>query len=235
VYNYPGVDLFLLQIYDKNEGRHKMKTLNAAQAKSMMIQVAGVMVDSKEIMCEADRNIGDGDHGIGMANGFDAARQELDNQDFDDVYKVFFTVGRTMIKVMGGASGIIFGTLFYAGSKNMEPKSEISLPEFTTIFDQALIDIKAKGQAKVGDKTVVDALEPMVDAMKLIAANDISLADFLQIAYDSAVAGKESSKQFIAKFGKAKTLGERAVGYPDAGAVSLTLIMKAMLDWAKTR
>jgi dihydroxyacetone kinase phosphoprotein-dependent L subunit len=212
-----------------------MKTLNAAQAKSMMIHVAGVMVDSKEIMCEADRNIGDGDHGIGMANGFDAARQELGNQEFDDVYKVFFTVGRTMIKVMGGASGIIFGTLFYAGSKNMEPKPEIDIREFSMIFEKALTDIKAKGQAKVGDKTVVDGLEPMVDALKLNAEKDISFEELLQAAYDGAMAGKENSKQFVAKFGKAKTLGERAVGYPDAGAVSLTLITKAMLDWAKAQ
>lgn len=70
-----------------------MKTLSAAQAKSMMIYVSAVMVESKEIMCEADRNIGDGDHGIGMAKGFGAALQELVNQEFDDVYKVFFTVG----------------------------------------------------------------------------------------------------------------------------------------------
>ena len=105
----------------------------------MMIHVAAEMVELKEIMCEADRNIGDGDHGIGMAKGFDAASQELGNQEFDDVYKVFFTVGRTMIKVMGGASGIIFGTLFYAGSKNMEPSPEIGIKEFTTIFEKALI------------------------------------------------------------------------------------------------
>jgi dihydroxyacetone kinase phosphoprotein-dependent L subunit len=212
-----------------------MKILNAVQAKSMLIHVASVMVDSKEIMCEADRNIGDGDHGIGMANGFDAARQELGNQEFDDVYKVFFTVGRTMIKVMGGASGIIFGTLFYAGSKNMEPKSEIGVKEFSAIFEKALEDIKIKGQAKVGDKTVVDGLEPMVNALKENSTKDITFEVLLQAAYDAAVAGKEASKQFIAKFGKAKTLGERAIGFPDAGAVSLTLILKAMLDWVKAQ
>jgi dihydroxyacetone kinase-like protein len=210
-----------------------MKRLSAAQAKSMMIHVSNVMVESKEIMCEADRNIGDGDHGIGMSNGFDAARQELANQEFDDVYKVFFTVGRTMIKVMGGASGIIFGTLFYAGSKNMDPVAEIDTKGLTEVFEKALNDIKAKGQAKVGDKTVVDALEPMVVAMKNDVVKDATLEDLLQNAYDAAVTGKETSKQFIAKFGKAKTLGERAIGYPDAGAVSLTLITKAMVDWIK--
>jgi dihydroxyacetone kinase phosphoprotein-dependent L subunit len=212
-----------------------MKTLSSTQAKSMMIYVAAKMVESKEIMCEADRNIGDGDHGIGMAKGFGAALQELGNQEFDDVYKVFFTVGRTMIKEMGGASGIIFGTLFFAGSKNVEPASEIGVKEFTTIFEKALVDIKAKGHASVGDKTVVDGLEPMVDSMKINSQKDISFEDLLKIALDAAIAGKEASKQYIAKFGRAKTLGERAIGFPDAGAVSLTLILQAMLDWVNAQ
>lgn len=212
-----------------------MKTLTSTQAKSMMIYVAAKMVESKEIMCEADRNIGDGDHGIGMAKGFGAALQELGNQEFDDVYKVFFTVGRTMIKEMGGASGIIFGTLFYAGSKNVEPSPEIGINEFTTIFEKALIDIKAKGHASVGDKTVVDGLEPMVESMKINAQKGITFEELLQIALDAAIAGKEASKQYIAKFGRAKTLGDRAIGFPDAGTVSLTIIMQAMLDWVKAQ
>lgn len=212
-----------------------MKTITAAQAKSMMIFVSAAMVEAKEIMCEADRNIGDGDHGIGMAKGFGAALQELGNQEFDDVYKVFFTVGRTMIKEMGGASGIIFGTLFYAGSKNVEPASKIGVKEFATIFDKALIDIKAKGHASVGDKTVVDSLEPMVEAMKANAEKDITFDQVLQIGLDAAIEGREASKKYAAKFGRAKTLGDRAIGYPDAGCVSLTLIVKAMLDWVKTQ
>jgi dihydroxyacetone kinase-like protein len=137
-----------------------------------------------------------------------------------------------MIKEMGGASGIIFGSLFYAGSKNVAPSSEMNTQEFATFFDKALTEIKLRGKASVGDKTVIDGLEPMVNALKENANGDISFEDLLQLAYDAAVKGKEASKQYVAKFGRAKTLGERAIGYPDAGAVSLTLITKAMLDWA---
>jgi dihydroxyacetone kinase-like protein len=212
-----------------------MKTLTSTQAKSMMIYVAAAMVESKEIMCDADRNIGDGDHGIGMAKGFGAALQELGNQEFDDVYKVFFTVGRTMIKEMGGASGIIFGTLFYAGSKNVEPKSEITIKDFVVIFEKALTDIKLKGQAQVGDKTVVDALQPMVEAMQKSAEGDPTFSEIIQIALEAANQGKENSKNYVARFGRAKTLGDRAIGFPDAGAVSLTLIMQAMLEWVKSQ
>lgn len=199
------------------------------------MSVAKVMVDSKEIMCDADRNIGDGDHGIGMAKGFEAAFNELSIQDFDDVYKVFFTVGRTMIRVMGGASGIIFGTLFYAGAKNMEPKAEIDVNDFANIFEKALTDIKAKGQADVGDKTVVDGLYPAVIAMKDCAGKGSTFEQLLQSACIAAEDGKEKSKQYIARFGRAKGLGERAIGYPDAGSVSLTIILNAMLEWVKAQ
>jgi dihydroxyacetone kinase-like protein len=210
-----------------------MARLTAAQAKAMMLVVAQTVIANKEFLCEADRNIGDGDHGIGMANGFEAAQSELASKDFTDVYQVFSTTGRTMIKVMGGASGIIFGLLFYAGSKNMPPKSEITTAELVEIFEKADVEIKAKGQAKPGDKTLIDALDPMVAAMKAKAAEEASFPEMLEAAYRAAEEGKEASKNYIAKLGKAKTLGERAIGYPDAGCVSLTVIIKAMSSWAK--
>jgi len=212
-----------------------MKSLSAAELKSMLMHTCQVMVDSQEIMCDADRDIGDGDHGIGMARGFGAALGELQNQEFDDVYKIFFTVGRTMIKEMGGASGIIFGTLFYAGSKNIEPSPVLTVENFCTVFAKALTEIKARGQAQVGDKTVVDALQPMVEAMQQNIEKDLSFEEMTQIALEAAIQGKDNSKQYIARFGRAKTLGDRAVGYPDPGAVSLTLIMQSMLDWLRTQ
>ncbi|MGE5582910.1 MAG: dihydroxyacetone kinase subunit DhaL [Bacillota bacterium] len=209
-----------------------MNRLSATNMKEMLIFVANAVIDAKEMLCQADRNIGDGDHGVGMANGFESARQELESKEFSDVYKVLATVGRTMIKVMGGASGIIFGLLFYAGTKDTVPKAEINTIEFSEIFAKALVEIQAKGQAKVGDKTIVDALVPMVESLKESAAKDVSFKEMLLKAYVAAEKGKEASKNYVARFGKAKTLGERAIGYPDAGAVSLTVIIKAMSDWA---
>src|SRR5512138_2923072 len=112
-----------------------MPGLTASQARSMLLAVAQQVIANKELLCEADRNIGDGDHGIGMANGFEAAQKELAATEFGDVYQVFSTVGRTMIKVMGGASGIIFGLLFYAGAKNMPPSGEVNQVQFAEIFE----------------------------------------------------------------------------------------------------
>ncbi len=208
-----------------------MKSLNTAQLQAMMITMCSNMIESKEIMCEADRQIGDGDHGIGMAKGFEAAQALLKDQTFDDVYKIFFTIGRTMIKEMGGASGIIFGMLFYAGSKDVEPSPTLNVKEFVIVFEKALSEIKARGQAQPGDKTVVDALQPMVEAMQKNIENDLTYKEMVKIALDAAIQGKEESKKYPAKYGRAKTLGERAIGYPDAGAVSLTLIMQSFFVW----
>lgn len=208
-----------------------MRSLNTSQLKDMMIYMCGEMIKSKEIMCEADRHIGDGDHGIGMAKGFEVARENLANQTFDDVYKVLFTIGRTMIKEMGGASGIIFGMLFYAGSKDVKPSMTLSVNDFTLVFEKALSEIKKRGQAQPGDKTVVDALQPMVEAMRQNVEKDLAYKEMVKIAFDAANRGKDDSKKYIAKYGRAKTLVERAIGYPDAGAVSLTLIMQYFFDW----
>jgi dihydroxyacetone kinase phosphoprotein-dependent L subunit len=210
-----------------------MSGLTAAQARSMLLAVAQTVIDNKEYLCEADRNIGDGDHGIGMANGFEAAQKELNAAEFTDVYQVFSTVGRTMIKVMGGASGIIFGLLFYAGAKNMPPAAEISPAGLADIFGKALLEIQAKGQAKLGDKTLIDGLEPMVQAMKRSAEAGASFPAMLEAAVEAAEQGKEATRKYVARLGKAKTLGERSLGYPDAGCVSLTVITRAMSDWAR--
>lgn len=208
-----------------------MNTLTASQLKEMLMVVGQEVIAAKEMLSEADRNIGDGDHGIGMANGFEAVLQELANKDFSDVYGVFSTVGRTMIRVMGGASGIIFGLLFYAGAKNQQPKEEMTTREFAGMFEKALEEIQLKGQAKLGDKTLVDALMPLAASLAAAAEEGADFETMLARGVEAAEEGKEASKAYVAKFGKAKTLGERAVGYPDAGCVTLTVIVKAMHHW----
>ena len=212
-----------------------MHSLSASQLKELLVFVSDRVIASKEVLSEADRNIGDGDHGIGMATGFEAARQELEKTEFTDAYSVFSVLGRTMIKVMGGASGIIFGLLFYAGAKNMPPKPDLTPSELAVVFAKALAEIQAKGGAKPGDKTLVDGLLPMVEAMQAEAAKNAGFKEFFAAAAAAAESGKEASKAYIARFGKAKTLGERAVGYPDAGCVSLTVITRAMFDWSESK
>jgi len=207
--------------------------LTAEQVKSMLIAVSDAVVDAKDQLADADRAIGDGDHGIGMATGFSAAKEKLAEAEATDVYALFALTGMTLIKTMGGASGIIFGSLFWAGAKGKEPKATLSTQEFADIFQTGLTEVMRKGGAKPGDKTVVDALDPMVKALQEQASSGKDFLEMLREGAKAAEAGKEASKQYVARFGKAKSLGERAVGYPDAGAVSLTVIAQAMLNWAE--
>jgi len=209
-----------------------MSALNAAQAKSMFLSVARTVVAHQEILCEADRHIGDGDHGITMANGFDAAAKELETHEYNDVYLVFSTVGRTMMKTMGGASGIIFGLLFHAGARNMPAQAEIDETDFTGIFEKALTEIGAKGGAKLGDKTLIDGLAPAVQAMRDSLIRRLAFPEMLRAASDAADQGELASRHYVARVGRAKALGERSIGYADAGCVSLTIIIRAMRDWA---
>lgn len=210
-----------------------VKSLTADQVKSLFLYVADRVVASKEMLSEADRNIGDGDHGIGMANGFEGAKAGLLAAEFDDAYAVFNTVGRTMIRDMGGASGIIFGLLFFAGSKEMPAKPDLTTSDFSEIFSKALKEIQVKGGAQLGDKTMVDALAPAVEAMQESINEDKGYKELFGSALRGAESGKEASKDYVARFGKSKTLGERAIGYPDAGCVTLTVIFSAMKEWAE--
>ena len=209
-----------------------MAGMSVADVRRMMIAVAHEVIANEEYLCHADREIGDGDHGMGMARGFKAVAGNLGEESFTGVYQIFFAIGRTLIKTMGGASGIIFGLLFYAGAKDQPDKEELDASDLAGLLRRSLREIMAKGGARAGDKTMLDALEPMVEALEESAAEAESLPVALRKAADAAEAGKERSRAYIARFGKAKTLGERAIGFPDAGAVSLALIAKVMADWA---
>jgi dihydroxyacetone kinase phosphoprotein-dependent L subunit len=215
------------------EGSHlSTYELSVDQVKGMLLQVCQAVIGSKELLSQADRDIGDGDHGIGMALGFSSAKDALSTEELDDVYTVFASVGRTLIRVMGGASGIIFGLLFFAGSKNREPKNYLTIEDFQGIFEVALEEIQNKGGARVGDKTMIDALHPMVESIRDSVSERLPFEQLLEKASKSARRGMEDSKQYVAKLGKAKTLGERAIGFPDPGAVSLAIIADAMHQWA---
>lgn len=205
--------------------------LDASNVKAMLTGIADKIIGQKAYLTEIDSAIGDGDHGIGMAGGMQKVKDQLAKQEFTDVYKVFAVAGKAMLMSMGGASGVIFGSLYLAGAKEMEPKPELSAGDLAAMLRKSLMAIKERGKAKVGDKTMVDALEPAVLAMEAESAK--SLLPMLQAAEEAARQGMEDSKQYIAKFGRAKSLMERAVGHQDAGATSVWLIIQGMREYVE--
>lgn len=207
--------------------------MNAEQLREMFLFVAQRIVDSEEYLTEIDLKIGDGDHGIGMSVGFRGVIKELPRiEKFASAENVFKELGTILLDTMGGASGVLFGTMFISGIVKREEHDTIDMKGFAEIFRTSLNALQERGKAKIGDKTMVDAFEPAVIAMEEAAAKALSIKDGLRIAAKSAKEGMEYTKEVKARFGRAKYYGEKAIGLQDAGATSVWIIYQAMSDWA---
>ena len=210
-----------------------MEKLNVNQTRDMFLYIADKIIESKPFLTEVDSKIGDGDHGIGMSGGFEKAKEKLLHKQASTVNEIFSDTGMTMINSMGGASGIIFGTMFAAGVKGMPPLEYLDLNSLAAILESSLKAIKERGKAQVGDKTMVDALQPAVESLNESVKLSIPLLNALELAEQSAQNGVENTKKYIARFGRAKSLLERAIGYQDAGATSVWIIIRSMCEWVK--
>tara|TARA_R110002096_G_scaffold305388_16_gene500282 strand:- start:2047 stop:2682 length:636 start_codon:yes stop_codon:yes gene_type:complete len=206
------------------------ETLSIEETRDMMLVVADKIIEAEPILTDADRALGDGDHGVGMERGMNAIKEALAGNEFASVGKVFMGVGMAMMSSMGGASGAIYGTLFRSGGKALGAADTLDAAGVATFFKEGTDNVMSRGGAKPGDKTMVDALFPAAE--KAAEAAGGSVSDALAAAAEGAEGGKEASKDMIATMGRAKTLGEKSLGKADAGAVSVAIIVAAMRDFA---
>ena len=142
-------------------------------------------------------------------------------------------MGKTMLMSMGGASGVIFGTLFLGGARNKPASATLDTAGMAALMSDSLAQIKERGKAQVGDKTMVDALEPAVEQMNALAPQG-DWVEMMAQAAQAAQAGMEATKQYQAKYGRAKSLMERAIGHQDAGATSTWILLRAMADYVQS-
>ena len=211
-----------------------LEVLKEQDVRDMIVYTADKIIESKPFLTEVDSAIGDGDHGIGMALGMQKAKEKVQTgADCGDVYHWFELAGKTMLMSMGGASGIIFGSMYLGGAKGATPAQEMSAKSLADMMKKSLTVIQERGKAKPGDKTMVDALYPAVEAMQ--ATKSEGLLPMLQAAEKAAAQGVEDTKQYVAKYGRAKSLLERAVGYQDAGATSVSIIFRSWREFAEQR
>ena len=229
---FDEADVKEAEIVRSKEG--ELTELNAADARNMLLYIADKIIAGKPYLTEIDSVIGDGDHGIGMAGGMQKAKRRLLRmEDETNAYAVFEAAGNAMLMSMGGASGVIFGSLFLAGAKGMKPKEVLTAADLAKMERMSLLAIQERGKAEVGDKTMVDALAPAVEAMEKAASG--SLLDMLKAAEEAARQGMEDTKKYVARFGRAKSLMERAIGHQDAGATSVWLIFQGMREFVEGR
>ena len=219
-----------VEVVRSKEG--ELGELNGEDARNMLLYIANKIIASKPYLTEVDSAIGDGDHGIGMAGGMQKVRRKLCQMEGEEnVYALFEAAGRAMLLSMGGASGVIFGSLYLAGAKGMAAKASLTGSDLAKMERKSLEAIQERGKAEVGDKTMVDALSPAVEALE--ANQDKSLLEMLKAAEAAARQGVENTKNYQAKFGRAKSLMERAIGYQDAGATSVWLIFQGMREFVE--
>ncbi|MBC1188459.1 dihydroxyacetone kinase subunit DhaL [Kluyvera sichuanensis] len=206
--------------------------MNTTQFIACLRYISEGMIASEPRLTALDQVIGDGDHGIGIKRGFTALNALLSAPEFTatDIGDALLQSGTRLMTSMGGASGAIFGTLFRAGGKGLAGRTELdaaTLAEWLAIGMQA---IHQRGGAEPGDKTMVDALAAAAECAKANAA--LTLPAALAHCAQAAMAGAEGTSAMVARFGRAKNLGERAIGHCDPGAVSMALILQFMAEFA---
>jgi dihydroxyacetone kinase phosphoprotein-dependent L subunit len=205
-------------------------SLTAEQLRDMLVYVAQRVIDKKQLLTEKDSAIGDGDHGIGMSTGFSKVKDRLTGLQPQSVNEVFTAAGRALMTSMGGASGVVFSTLFLGGAKGMPLAQSLNEEEFAEFFRRSLSAIKDRGGAALGDKTMIDALEPAVFAM--LRGTEEGFSAMLEKGAQAAREGMEGTKNLIARHGRAIFLQERSIGHEDPGAVSVWIIFEAMHGFA---
>ena len=184
------------------------------------------MEEQRRYLTKLDSEIGDGDHGTNMHRGFQAALERLEGADPSTPADALKAVSMALISKVGGAAGPLYGTAFLRASTALQGKDEVSAEDAAEALEAALGGIKQRGKAEVGDKTIVDALEPAAEAAKG-AVSDGSAAAVLRAAAEAAKEGAESTVPLTARKGRASYLGQRAAGHQDPGATSTYLLLDA--------
>lgn len=181
---------------------------------------------NKDYLSNIDGAIGDGDHGINMNKGFGMAGDQIDDsQSFSDAAKILSNV---LMMEIGGSMGPLYGTLFKRFFRETKENDKITADIFLEMLGSALNGVKEIGKAEVGDKTMIDTLSPAVTGFKDATARKLSFEESLNDCIDCARAGRDSTKDMIARIGRSSRLGERSRGVLDAGAVSCYIILESM-------
>lgn len=194
---------------------------------------ASVISENRDYLIQLNSVTGDADHGANMDRGFRAVIARMPEVSHQDIGTIFKTVGMTLQSTIGGAAGPLYGTFFLQAGMNAAGKMELNLNDWCKALEAALDGVVLRGNAEPGDKTMVDALFPAVNALKQAAEENLPLPQALVQSAEAAKMGMEQTTQLVARKGRASYLRERSTGHQDPGATSMFLILKAAADtWA---
>jgi dihydroxyacetone kinase-like protein len=204
--------------------------LTTEQVLAWIQRIAELIRQNREYLTQLDAAIGDADHGANMDRGFQVAVQKLGNEPPNDVGAIFRTVGMALLSSVGGAAGPLYGTFFLELGKQLAGRTAVSAQEWATALRTAVAAAATRGQAQVGDKTMIDALAPAVEELERALAEGVSLAAAMQRAAAASAEGMRATIPLQARRGRASYLGERSVGHQDPGATSSALLLTAAAE-----
>ena len=202
--------------------------MDAATITTWMNAIAVAVRAERDHLVQLDAAIGDGDHGINMTRGFEAAVQALAAEDGTPPGRLLTLAGKTLVSAVGGASGPLWGTALRRAGRTLGDSTSFTPEQLVGALEAALAGVQDLGQAVPGDKTMVDALGPAVAALRDGVRGGQPLEAALESAAAAAEAGMRATIPMQARRGRASYLGERSIGHQDPGATSAALIVRAL-------
>ncbi|RDW20635.1 dihydroxyacetone kinase subunit DhaL [Oceanobacillus chungangensis] len=203
-------------------------SLSAREYLNYFKQVTEVIENEKDYLCELDRKLGDGDHGVTMSIGWQSVNEKLDTELLDetDCGKISSVVGMTFLNAVGSSVGPLYATGFIKGAKVLKNKTELTDSDIAEFWVAFVNGVKERGKAQVGDKTIVDTLDPFAKKLEAKFAESQDILAAFSEAVQAGERGMESTKDLISKIGRSSRLGERSLGVQDPGATSAYLIIE---------
>ena len=188
---------------------------------------AAAIAENKAYLTELDSPIGDADHGTNMDRGMQAVLPKVGSLEGADLSQLFKTTAMTLISTVGGASGPLYGTLFLGLGTAVTGKTALSTEDWSQALDAAVLAVRARGKAELGDKTMIDALQPAADQLREAAQAGATRDAALAACEQAAEQGMQATTPLVARKGRASYLGERSAGHQDPGATSSWLLVRA--------
>jgi len=207
-----------------------MSSITSDKIARWLERFAELVAQNKDYLTKLDSAIGDADHGANMDRGFKAVVAKKNEFVGKDIATVLKTAAMTLLSTVGGASGPLYATFFLQAAQAAGPKTEVSAEEFGAMLEKALAGILQRGKATLGDKTMVDALQPAAEGYQAALKAGKPFREALEAATQAAETGMTGTIPLLAKKGRASYLGERSIGHQDPGATSVNLLFQAARD-----
>ncbi len=205
-------------------------TIDAAVVAAAVRSCADVIAEHRHELTKLDSAIGDADHGTNLHRGFQAALERLPDPEESQPADILKAVSMALVSKVGGASGPLYGTAFLRAAGAVDGAEQLDATQVVDALEAALAGVQQRGKAELGDKTIVDALSPAVDAARAAVEAGSSAAEALRAAADAAAEGAEATIPLVARKGRASYLGERSAGHKDPGATSTTLLVQTLAE-----